>query len=438
MTDRRPPDDVRHLREIFDEAEREHGPAGLGDPALADRFHERARALFRAYREREAGAVPASPGPSVSPGRAAARSRAFWTPLRLSLAVNVCLVAILLVGSSTWRHFLPLTTRLVVEGSRVTLQDTRFNDFETRHPKWFHEFPGEVSRAEVGPWAHGSRYVVVSVWDQITNVAFLTLWDFQADREVWTHAIETAELVPLYPAEMASAGIMHCIDFDFPDLAGDGEPEIAAAFRQTMFLPACVRTLSVSGEVLGTYYNWGYLEDVMAADLDGDGRDEILAAGTNNAPAYQGGTVILLDRDHLSGASADDQVWTDAGVEDGSLARVVFPQFEDDIRDMLHVTRLHAWAIRLRPPADPASGEGPTVYVDLGVSVEQSRPWLVPYMDRTLRPIRVVMTDLWMMYAREYVKQGKLDPRVLEPEFGQEWVKRAAYFGKLPPVRPES
>jgi len=65
----------------------------------------------------------------------------------------------------------------------------------------------------------------------------------------------------------------------------------------------------------------------MLATVDGDGKDEILAAGTNNV--VNGATLVLLGEDHLSGAVNPTE-----GCEpeaDGSLARLVFPPYSDTV-----------------------------------------------------------------------------------------------------------
>lgn len=153
---------------------------------------------------------------------------------------------------------------------------------------------------------------------------------------------------------------MWCRDFQFADLGGDEGPELVGVFRQILYLPSCVRTFSRSGEVLGTYFNWGFLVDVLAADVDGDGKDEIVAAGTNNAPEYQGVTFILLDSGHLSGASVDEFVRSE-GFRDDAPVRVVLPQWPEEVRGINGAHRLHAMNLRLnrggsRGARDPHRG----------------------------------------------------------------------------------
>lgn len=70
--------------------------------------------------------------------------------------------------------------------------------------------------------------------------------------------------------------------------------------------PAQVAVLDSNGKTLSEYWHSGGLGDMVVADLDGDGREEIIATG--NAHAYDAqATLLVLDPDRVFGASREVQ-----------------------------------------------------------------------------------------------------------------------------------
>jgi len=70
--------------------------------------------------------------------------------------------------------------------------------------------------------------------------------------------------------------------------------------------PAQVAVLDSNGKTLSEYWHSGGLGDVVVADLDGDGREEIIATG--NAHGYDAqATLVMLDPDRVFGASTEVQ-----------------------------------------------------------------------------------------------------------------------------------
>ena len=82
---------------------------------------------------------------------------------------------------------------------------------------------------------------------------------------------------------------------DRADRDGDGvRDEIIVALRSRRLFPTQILGLDYDGSwrVLADYWNMGTADAVALPDLDGDGRDEILAYGENNS--YQRGFVTVL------------------------------------------------------------------------------------------------------------------------------------------------
>jgi len=67
--------------------------------------------------------------------------------------------------------------------------------------------------------------------------------------------------------------------------------------------PNQIAILDSKGKLLSEYWHSGHLEHLSLADLDGDGREEVIATGISNG--YHQGTLIVLDPDRVFGASTE-------------------------------------------------------------------------------------------------------------------------------------
>jgi len=67
--------------------------------------------------------------------------------------------------------------------------------------------------------------------------------------------------------------------------------------------PNQIAVLDSNGKTLSEYWHSGHLEYLTLADLDGDGREEIIATGISNG--YHQATMIVLDPDRVFGASTE-------------------------------------------------------------------------------------------------------------------------------------
>lgn len=67
--------------------------------------------------------------------------------------------------------------------------------------------------------------------------------------------------------------------------------------------PNQIAILDSKGETISEYWHSGHLEHLTLADLDGDGREEIVATGISNG--YHQATLVVLDPDRVLGASTE-------------------------------------------------------------------------------------------------------------------------------------
>ena len=95
--------------------------------------------------------------------------------------------------------------------------------------------------------------------------------------------------------------------------------------------PTQIVMLDSKGERLGEYWNSGRLMDLCFADLDRDGREEILVGGMNNE--YKAPCLIVFDQDLMKGSSPQkDLFFKCKELEEGQeLFHVLFPVEEEVI-----------------------------------------------------------------------------------------------------------
>jgi len=80
-------------------------------------------------------------------------------------------------------------------------------------------------------------------------------------------------------------------------------PRIVLSSAHDTWWPNQIAVLDSNGSLLSEYWHSGNLEYLTLADLDGDGREEIIATGISNG--YHQATLLVLDPDRVSGASTE-------------------------------------------------------------------------------------------------------------------------------------
>ena len=84
---------------------------------------------------------------------------------------------------------------------------------------------------------------------------------------------------------------------------GAQKRRIVVSSHHHLFYPHQIAIVDSNGKTVSEYWHSGMLEYLTLADLDGDGREEIIASGISNG--YREATLIVLDPDHVSGASIE-------------------------------------------------------------------------------------------------------------------------------------
>jgi hypothetical protein len=123
------------------------------------------------------------------------------------------------------------------------------------------------------------------------------------------------------------------IGFDLDDLDGDGNLEIIGIAIQIRQWPCQLALLNNKGEVLGEFWNSGYLVNFLTLDLNQDGKKEIVAAGSNNE--YGKACLVVFDAAHLAGSSPQlDDHYRFQGLPSGlELYYILLPRIDVDLAE---------------------------------------------------------------------------------------------------------
>ncbi|HXS95078.1 MAG TPA: hypothetical protein VN736_10765 [Candidatus Limnocylindrales bacterium] len=178
----------------------------------------------------------------------------------------------------------------------------------------------------------GRKELLYSYYRDETPVGANVLYCFNSDGSVrWTHQLgrelRTVSTSRVYPAEYTLTWIAA---LNHPTPRG-GRIIIGGTRGGTSLFG--VEVLTSQGAVVGEYYHPGWLWGEAVMDLDGDGHDEIILAGVNNAYGSLPGfnhpmTVVVLDSRNVDGQGpappTDDRHFS--GLITGSERAVLFLQ----------------------------------------------------------------------------------------------------------------
>lgn len=245
-----------------------------------------------------------------------------WAP-RLAAAAAVLAavgVAVIMSGGSDVAGVLGVDQ----EASVITMRDPGSGQV-----RWRREFSDRIR--VVHPSPAGANALLVGLAGESYDGGGLVALDTRDGSDLWSARPDLAMAGRVYGAESVAGGGFACEEVLTADLRGDGIPEIVAYFHHSRWFPAAVCIITADGRLESTYYNRGHLYGIIAADLDGDGRDEIVCAGTNNALKYNGPTVFVLDDVHRTGAAVDPETSPGCTVADSSLVRIVIPNLPADV-----------------------------------------------------------------------------------------------------------
>lgn len=143
------------------------------------------------------------------------------------------------------------------------------------------------------------------------------LWDFTAGREIQYGDTGFS----------SDYRIMGLLTYDFND---DGFKEIIVTASYKIDFPNQIVILDSKGKVKGEYWNSGYLNRCEIADIDKDGRADLLLAGCNNE--YKKACLVVFDTEDIDGGSPqDNETWASDELNRGTEKYyILFPRTDFD------------------------------------------------------------------------------------------------------------
>jgi hypothetical protein len=168
----------------------------------------------------------------------------------------------------------------------------------------------------------------------------------------------------------------------------------------------------VNGKVVGEYWHPGHLIHLAQADLDGDGRKELLLGGVNNGNHQ--GTLVVLDPSKISGSATPKEM-------------------QDHQFELLGMPAANERAVILFPRSCISTGQPYTrvrgvqvskdrIIVSVAENIEEDSPLGFVYeLDYRLNVVNVEPTNgvLVAKAHQELEVEGKLDHPI---DFGKELV----------------
>jgi transcriptional regulator with XRE-family HTH domain len=310
-----------------------------------------------------------------------------------------------------------LSSSPVVKIPRVEIHDrtVRVSDPAGGKLIWTRAFEAKVKQAEPSPWKDGS--VVVGLGHDTPNGGKVLLLDGRKGATIWERSPDVELAARAFGHEILDnlAGFSQN-QMRSVDLNGDGRPELAVSFFHIRHYPSCVMLIDRNGTVIGEYFNRGHVYDMLAVDLDGNGRQALVCGGCNNKEPYHGGAVFILDREHCRGAAVDPYNGGNLDVGDGSRSRILLPAFEPQMMQWLGAARLAPERIMAS-----ASLEGD---INLVVSVGYDGLIMHLILDASLNPLALRPTDIVPMTVSSWPVDDPANYGPNCPRWREQWLQQ--------------
>lgn len=358
--------------------------SGRRDRALAKTIMLLAEALEVPYADLVNGrpAPPAGPEPPLSrdPPAPAPPAAAGARRSRRRLAVLAALPVLLGAAALTLPGFVGLHVAIDEPHGIVEVSDALMG-----RRIWRRDFANEIRDWRRAPW--DQDVLLIGLAAERADGGRLLAVDADRGETLWEVEPDRGELALAFDRQYIDSGAFHCRDILDADLDGDGSREIVVHFMHNKWYPSVVLVVDRDGRVESQYANRGHLCDLHVMDLEADGRDEIVGAGTNNAPQYRGATLFILDDGHRTGAAIDPVTSPGYPAVDGSLVRLVFPIWPEAVQKVLGTSdRL----VGFEPRTFNLSNGGVGIQANLGY---QDDDYFSVDFDARLRPTFMSASD---------------------------------------------
>ncbi len=300
-------------------------------------------------------------------------------------------VALVVLALFAWQVTLANATWEIVDGDLI------MRDGLLQRVMWRVHENVSVRVAADAPWDDGT--MIVGFYNATDDGS--QAWRIRRDTgaRVATYAVDETPVRQAFGDDiLAERHGFGCSRIRFMDFDGVGPRELVLCYTHAQYYPGVVAVYEPGGTTLGQYVNRGHISTLFIGNLDDDDRDELLALGTNNDPAYQGATVIYLEEGAWSGAAVDPPRGPGRGpvgdIADGARYRLVLPAFSQPVMQQIQKVRIRAFS-----PHSFKQDDG-----SYRIAISAGHPdsgGVIILCDDRLRPSRALASDvLWGIVSR--------------------------------------
>jgi hypothetical protein len=222
-------------------------------------------------------------------------------------------------------------------GHRVAVQESEgvveVADALLGRSLWRRDFSNEIRDWRHAPW--DKNVLLIGLAAESTDGGRLLALTTDKGRTLWEVEPDRDALAQAFDQQYVYSGAYYCREILDADLDGDGRRELVVHFMHNKWFPSVILVVDRDGRVESQYANRGHVCDLHVADLNADGKDEVICAGTNNAPEYRGATIFILDDEHRTGAAIDPVTSPGYPAVDSSPVRLVFPIWPEEVQAVL-------------------------------------------------------------------------------------------------------
>ncbi|MBU8871773.1 MAG: helix-turn-helix domain-containing protein [Gemmatimonadales bacterium] len=293
---------------------------------------------------------------------------------------------------------------------------------------WRYETTAKIHICQEAPW--DSDILLVGLWFNSPKGGRLVALDRRTGEQLWEIQPDVDQLRDVFGSEVIDTAPFGAHRVMGWDSNGDGTPEGVVNFVHGTYFPSVLCAFDAKGNVFGQYNLNGHVKEIVAWDLNEDGRDELIISGTNNASAYQGATVIILNREHFKGATIDSLAAPHPTMPDSALARVVFPAYPEPFMQHTSSVRLTAQRIQI---FRNARGET-NISITIG---ENPLERILVYLDAELHPIRSDIFDTFRATLQAWPDSLTSNTGPADDKWRANWLATHRHFraGHWPPAK---
>ncbi len=263
------------------------------------------------------------------------------------------------------------------------------------------------------------------------NTSVIQAYSVAGDSIIWQTEFKMDYSFPRQSAYLQTG--LRTNEIGIAELEND-EVQLITLNESGIYFTAAVHSLDIfTGEIISDYLHIGSLLDMLILDITGNGIDEIILAGVNNA--FWKAAVIVLDPLNLSGHSPLTTDYKPEGLENAEelhyilvpktvIGEYVTPAERFNFARQLHYDEIseRIW-LRIE--------ESRRVFRDDEMTAD-----ILLYLDHDMRPVGVGTNDLYDIIARELYEEGAI-PTLPDYDYFQAFQDSLLYWNGEEFVRAE-